>query len=260
MRLPLSKHPDQPVVRPKARLSKRETAQLKYDELWKREPFQFHPEATLSSAKRFAYESTLLNNLSCQKAVDLGAGYGEHTKLLHERGIHVDAVDISENALNQLRFLPESQRIHAYIPYTPLQDGHYDLVLALDLLAHIPQDEQRLCVSEIARLASSDGIIMLSTDLDIYTDEALAKFLYLAGTEIQIHEVHLFHHGIAIRLIDLFGHFPSLQKWLSKKVRLADFLEKIAKFYQTESEASSVIICGKKKKVPEISQSTLPHP
>lgn len=260
MRLPISKHPDQPEVRPKSRPSKRETAQLKYDALWNQSPFEFHPEATLASAKRFAYETKLLEKLSCTRAVDLGSGYGEHTKRLHERGIHVDAVDVSEKALNRLGFLPDSQRIHAYIPYTPLQDGHYDLVLALDLLAHIPQDEQRLCISEIARLASSEGIIMLSTDLDIYTDEALAKFLYLAGTEIQIHEVHLFHHGLALRFIDLFGYFPSFQKWLTKKEHLADYLEKIAKFYQTESEASSVIVWGKKKKVPEISQSTLPHP
>lgn len=260
MRLPLTKHPEQPEVRPKSRPSKRETAQLKYDALWDHDPAQFDPASSLASAKRFAYESALLERLSCKRAVDLGSGFGGHANRLHERGIHVDAVDVSEKALRQLTCLPDSQRIQAYIPYTPLQDGHYDLVLGLDLLAHIPQEEQRLCVSEIARLASPEGIIMLSTDLDIYTDEALAKFLYLAGTEIQIDGVHLFHHGLAIRCIDLFSYFPSVQKWLSGCGRLADYLEKVAKLYQTESEASGMIVWGKKKKVPEISQSTLPHP
>lgn len=251
MRLPLSKYPDQAVVRPAMRLSKRETAQQKFEALWKQSPLQFDPLASLTSRKRFDFECEVLSQLPCQRTVDLASGFGLHAKLLHERGFHVDAVDIALPALNRLDFLPEEQRIQAYIPYTPLPDSHYDLVLALDLLAHIPQDEQRLCISEIARLTSSTGTILLSTDLDIYTDDALSKFLYLVGTEVHIEKVHLFHHGLAIRLKDLFGFVP---------LKVADFLEKVAQFYQTESDASGVVVVGRKKKVPEISQSTLPRP
>lgn len=260
MRLPLSKHPDQPQFRPKMRLSRREAAQQKYDQLWDERPKQFDPQASLSSNHRFDFESKLISSLSCKRAVDLAAGYGMHTKLLHERGVFVDAVDISSKALNRMTFLPESQRIQAYIPYTPIPDGSYDLVLALDLLAHIPQDEQRLCVSEIARLSASDAKIIVSTELDIYTEEALAKFLYLVGTEFQIDQVHLFHHGLAIRMIDALKYLPPLQKWISKQKKLANCLERIAQFYQTESDASGVVVVGRKKKVPEISQSTLPRP
>lgn len=260
MRLPLSRHPDQPVIRPKMRMSRRETAQQKFDAMWSECSAQFDPQATISGLKRFEFESRLLSTLDCKRAVDLAAGYGLHTKMLHERGIHVDAVDIAEAPLNRMDFLPSTQRIQAYIPYTPLQDGDYDLVLALDLLAHIPQDEQRLCVSEIARLCAPNGTIILSTDLDIYTDDALSKFLYLTGTELAIDQVHLFHNGLAVRLIDFFHFAPNLQKWLSKREKMADYLEKIAQFYQTESDASGVVVVGRKKKVPEISQSTLPRP
>ena len=107
-------------------------------------------------------------------------------------------------------------------------------------------------MSEIARLLSSDGKAVLSTDLDIYSEDALARFLYLAGTELIIEEVHLFYHGLFIRFYDLFSLFKPLKNWISKRDGLALFLEKLAKLYQTENDASAVVIVGKRKKVPEM--------
>ncbi|MFV0340799.1 MAG: class I SAM-dependent methyltransferase, partial [Parachlamydiaceae bacterium] len=156
--------------RPKMRMSRREETQVTYEQLWDKDPEQFHlnRSARSRSCAQAAWE--LIKKLPIQTACDLGSGCGYFTKRLHDQGITVEAVDIAKPALALLSELPERQKIQAYVPYTPLPDHHYDLVIAYDLIASIPDSEQRLFFSELSRLAKDNGTILVSTNLDINSE------------------------------------------------------------------------------------------
>lgn len=234
-------------ISPTPRLSRREQAELHYDQKWKEDPAQFSAMRSARSRLLFERAKQLIAKMRVQKVCELGSGSGDLTKFLQERGLQVDAVDISPLALNTLSSLPENQKVHAYVPYTPLPDRHYDLVLAFDLIAELPKDEQRLCISECARLLKPEGMVLLSTSLDIYSVDALPRLLYLVTTEFTVEEMIFSHHSFQIKLLNGTSLLPPLKNWLKQSDKLLKVCENISSFFEEPKDASHVIVMGRKK-------------
>lgn len=239
-------------ARPKMRLSRREEAQFKYEQLWTKSPEQF--PLNRSARSRFCAHAAwdLIKDLPAKTACDLGSGCGYFSRLLKANGILVDAVDIAKPALEQLTELPEKHKIQAYVPYTPLPENHYDLVIAYDLIASLPESEQRLFFSELARLAKTDATILISTNLDIDTENPLGRFLQLAQTELILEKIQLSHHSYQIRLLNYLKGFPPLKNFVRQSDRLLNFLHNLASQIQSSEQASHVILIGKKKPISSI--------
>lgn len=235
------------VARPKMRLSRREEAEIRYEELWKKNPEQF--QLSRSARSRFCSTAAwnLIKNLDLKTACILGSGCGYFANLLHKKGVHVDAVDVAKSALNQYDFLPPEQKIQAYVPYTPLRDGHYDLVIAYDLVASLPESEHRLFFSELSRLAKNKGTILVSTNLDIYSEDALGRFLRFAQTEIAPETLQLSFHRQQIRLLNCFSWFPWLKSLLRQSDSLIKTIHQMGSQWQDRDQASHAILVGKKR-------------
>jgi 2-polyprenyl-3-methyl-5-hydroxy-6-metoxy-1,4-benzoquinol methylase len=235
--------------RPKMRLSRREEAQCAYEKLWAKDPEQF--SLSRSARSRFCAHAAwkLIKDVPAKTACDLGSGCGYFSKRLHAQGITVDAVDIAKPALEQLTELPEKQKIQAYVPYTPLPDHHYDLVIAYDLLASLPDSEQRLFISELARIANNDATILISTNLDINTENPLGRFLQLAQTELNLEQIQLSHHSHQIRLQNALSWMPPLKNALRQSDGLLKMLHKLSSHWQDSKQASHVTLIGRKKAI-----------
>lgn len=138
-----------------------------------------------------------------KKACDLGCGEGLFSIELEEKGAHIDAVDISRNALK--RIVSEAGRIRPLqdrMPRTKLDDDAYDIVAALDLIAELPSQEHRLFFMELARVVNREGWVLVSTPVDFHSENALDLFVDLARTELDIKGYRLSYHRFLIRLLD----------------------------------------------------------
>lgn len=211
------------------RVSSRHIQEALFERRWHQNPEQFDPAR---SARTSIEAQRLLDKLPLKagkRALDLGTGYGHIAKKLYEAGMYVDALDISLNALRRLNN-QQVNLIQDYFPYTKLEDGAYDLVVANNLIAELPEVERRLAVSEINRLLKLSGIAIISTPIDIYSEDALIRFIKLLETEFDIDELTLSHHALAIRL-PLFPH--------SKKI--LNLLESVGRFIWQDGAISHVI-------------------
>lgn len=215
-------------VRPQ-RESTRHIQEALFERRWLQNPAQFNPERsarTLVEAKRLLSK---LPSLVGKRALDLGTGFGHVAKTLQEAGMEVDALDIAHNALKRLH-LPKVNLIQDYFPYTKLEEGLYDLVVASNLIAEIPDAERRIAISEISRLLKPSGLTLISTPIDIYSDDALLRFIQLLETELEIDELIFSYHALAITL-PLFPHSQ----------RVLALLESIGRFFWQERAISHVI-------------------
>ena len=206
-----------------------------FERRWLIDPEQFNPTR---SARTQAESERLLHLLPIQvgkRACDLGVGYGHVAKTLSEAGMKVDAVDISRNCLKRLH-LPGVDFIQDCFPHTKLESGVYDLVVASNLIAEIPERERRLAVSEIARLLTPQGQAILSTPIDIYSDDACLNFLALLETEFEIDTLVFSYHRLSIQL-PIFTH----SLWLLR------FFENLAHFFWQDRAISHAIASVKRR-------------
>lgn len=176
---------------PKA--SRRLTAKATFERLWHQDPSQFNPEKL---AKTLIQEQRVINALPLNpqgRAIDLGTGWGNTARILASKGMVVDVVDIATIPLKKLSGISNINPIEGYIPYASLDDGAYDLVLATNLIAEIPEEDRRIAVSQFASLLKPQGIALITTPLDIDAEDALPRFLALLETEFEIEELIASH-------------------------------------------------------------------
>ncbi len=184
-------------------------SQAHFDTLWLKNPEKFDPNHTGYGKERIKRIVDLIKNrldLSDKEIVDLGCGNGTLTRMLVQGNNRVTGVDVSENALKNFRIkgCESITLIRDYIPRSLLPDDHYDLVVAADLIAHIDSKEYRLFMSEIARIVKSDGFVVLSTSIDIESENALQKFIGLVSTEFDILDAVESHHFLLIKFLNFF--------------------------------------------------------
>jgi 2-polyprenyl-3-methyl-5-hydroxy-6-metoxy-1,4-benzoquinol methylase len=185
--------------------SRRLEAQAKYERLWHIDPERFNPLKDCAGRERIKRTLDFLHariDLSRKKVADLGCGSGELTQEYAKSGAVVDALDIAGQPLQKVNALGLDQvkTSQDYVPHTLLNDTSYDVVAATEIIAELPQQECRLFFSELARLVKKEGFVLCSTALDIYSEDALSRFIAMAETELEIIAWKFSHHFLWIKL------------------------------------------------------------
>lgn len=200
----------------------REQVQARFDREWLTNPTQFNPMKSIMERVRverlmsFAMEHL---NINGAKVADLGCGYGVISKKFRDLGAHVDAVDISKAALAHVNEEQGIRAIQSLIPHTHLDENDYDLVVCTGLIGHIQKREHRLLINELARLVKKEGTILFSTQIDIYSEDALERLISLLRTELEIQHCSVDYHSKFIRIKNFFAA-PKRFSQASKNPRL----------------------------------------
>ena len=185
---------------------KKQKAEAYFERLWLVDEEQFNPENNCMGRLRVERTIELMHDyLSPETKIvsDLGCGYGTLSKHLRDKGAKVDAIDIAKNALKHVENEENITPLQEYVPYTHLEDDHYDLVLSTELIAYLPKEDYRLYFSELSRLVKKDGFVVCSTPIDIYSDDALQRFASLAETEFDIQHWVFGYHYLWIKFYGL---------------------------------------------------------
>lgn len=227
-----------------ARSSKRAIEETNFENKWAHDPNQFNPR--LTALKRDYFEkikSCFTQEIAGKSCVDLGCGSGELAQFLADLGANVTAVDISPTALKSFND-PKIRKEQHFVPYTTLPDDHFDYVIAANLIAELPEAEHRLFFSELSRIVKPDGKVILSTPLDINSEDALQKLIYLAETELEIDNLLLSYNRLYIRGLSFFKHFG---KWYENQDWLLKSLEMATQFIYDQEGVSYAILIGHRK-------------
>lgn len=162
-----------------------------------------------------------------ERVLDLGCGFGRHAFEAFRRGAHVVAVDRSAQEVEQVTAMframvtageasaeQTGQAVRADLLALPFPDAAFDVVMASEVLEHIPADE--IAMAEIARVVRPGGRVAvtvprywpervcwaLSRDyhdvagghVRIYRGDVLAERLSRAGlTPSGSHHAHALH-------------------------------------------------------------------
>lgn len=229
------------------RISRREEAIKKFDAYWNSQSIK---NKSFASKDRIKKIETIIQSLSPfdgKKVVDLGTGDGHFAKLLANQGATVTAVDISYLPLKALENHHNIIIKQEYIPFTTLQDNHFDLVLALDLIGSLREDEHRLFFAEVARVVKPEGHLIISTSLDTATYEPLEKFLSLASTELILEDLQKSHHALFEKLTKSYPF-----KWFLESENFLSQLEWLSEILYDDRATSHVIIKGRRKTILEM--------
>lgn len=105
--------------------------------------------------------------------IDVGAGAGRHSYEALRRGADVTAFDLDEVELKGVGEMFEAMRHEGEVPDTghgtvqagtildmPYADGTFDVVLASEILEHVPEDVQ--AISELSRILAPGGTLAVT--------------------------------------------------------------------------------------------------
>ena len=102
-------------------------------------------------------------------ALEAGCGTGYLSqRLQRERRWPIVPLDYSGDGLRYGRELGVGNAVQGDIRSLPFGDGAFDLVLSLDVLAHLPRGEEHAAARELSRVARRGGLVVVRTSaLDI---------------------------------------------------------------------------------------------
>lgn len=105
-----------------------------------------------------------------RRILDVGCGTGVMTACLRRFGA-VTAVDYSEAAIALARqFLPDVRFIAGSLETAALPPGSFDVVTLFDVTEHVPEGDRQSFLDELARLATADALLLLSTPHPRHTE------------------------------------------------------------------------------------------
>jgi 2-polyprenyl-3-methyl-5-hydroxy-6-metoxy-1,4-benzoquinol methylase len=199
--------------------------EAKYERMWLLNPEQFNPLRNCMHRERLERTWQLMHKHSAiinKKIVDLGCGAGVFSRRLHEAGAHLQSVDIAHNALKEFQKQGSAgiELIQDAMPQTSLRDYSYDSVVCMELIAELPPTDYRLFFAELTRLVKPDGVVICSSEIDIYSEGAVEKLRELAQTEFTIIEEVFSYHRLHIQWKHFLA-FPSevIDAWRSPIVK-----------------------------------------
>ena len=105
--------------------------------------------------------------------IDVGAGAGRHSFEALRRGADVTAYDLDEVELKGVDDMFGAMRLEGEVPETghgevkvgditamPYPDGHFDVVLASEILEHVPPDDA--AIAELVRVLAPGGSLAVT--------------------------------------------------------------------------------------------------
>lgn len=205
---------------PLSRHARKKAYMATSEERWRQHPQQYLPHRHAIDTLRIDRMWALLNDNLTKKenlsVVDLGCGASPLSPFL--AGNNWTYVDSSLTALSGIS---SGKKIHDALPLTKLDDDQFDLVICTDVIAELFSQDYRLAMGEIARLVKKNGLAMISTNIDIRSEDALERFLALVETEFDLIAYSKSYHRLAIFWLDLlkapgkwyaFGQQPQKKK------------------------------------------------
>ena len=94
-------------------------------------------------------------------ALDLACGTGRNTHFLEELGFSVDAVDLSDYALSQIRDSKKIEKIEVDLDSYNLEKNSYDLILNTNYL-------NRRLMAQMIEALKDDGLLIFETFIEAH--------------------------------------------------------------------------------------------
>ena len=100
----------------------------------------------------------------CKSAIDIGCGPGYFSKVLSDKNWQTVAIDTdSKNIENAAKNAIETHLGDAMSVLTKLPENNYGLVLALEIIEHMPKARAELLLKQIIRVLMPNGRLIIST-------------------------------------------------------------------------------------------------
>ncbi len=104
----------------------------------------------------------IIAELAPQQVLDAGCAMGMLVAALRTRGVQAYGIDISEYAISQV---PSEASAYCRLgSITEPLNQHYDLIISIEVLEHMPADQADLAIANFCK--HSDSILFSSTPLD----------------------------------------------------------------------------------------------
>jgi SAM-dependent methyltransferase len=101
---------------------------------------------------------------SIGRALEAGCGTGYFAHLLQrERGWPVVPMDFSWHGLHYARQMGVERAVQGDVRQLPFPGGAFDLVMSVDVLAHLPLGQEHLAARELARVLAPGGLLVVRT-------------------------------------------------------------------------------------------------
>ncbi|MFA6408621.1 MAG: class I SAM-dependent methyltransferase [Gammaproteobacteria bacterium] len=121
------------------------------------EPHEFMPEIV-----------KLFSQYKVNKVLDLGCGTGRHTVYLAKHGLHVFALDNSEEAIKESKNWLAKESLKAdfikqeMTEHWPYADNFFDAILSVNVIHHGRISEIQKVIAEIERTLRPGGVVVVS--------------------------------------------------------------------------------------------------
>ena len=101
---------------------------------------------------------------SISRALEAGCGTGYFSHLLQsERRLPLVPMDISADGLQYARGMGLTDPVQGDTTSLPFRDGAFDLVLSIDVIAHLPRPREFDAAAEIVRVLRRGGLLVIRT-------------------------------------------------------------------------------------------------
>jgi SAM-dependent methyltransferase len=98
------------------------------------------------------------------RALEAGCGTGYLSHLLQvERGWPIIPMDLSGAGLRYAREMGAERPVQGDIRALPFPAGVFDLVMSIDVLAHLPRGQEHQAARELARVLAPGGLLVMRT-------------------------------------------------------------------------------------------------
>jgi 2-polyprenyl-3-methyl-5-hydroxy-6-metoxy-1,4-benzoquinol methylase len=174
-----------------------------YDARWRDQPAELGRETRLW-LHRFAEHQELVAGLlkqldvECPEVLELGCGVGGIANWLASQGVHVTAIDVSPEAIQAARrraaSLDRPPVFHcAELRRTADWVGPFHVVLAFDLIEHLPPDDLLETLTNVGRMLSPGGLFLCTTP---NRTRLVNRLRALLGRPLSMYEAHEHEYAV----------------------------------------------------------------
>lgn len=153
------------------------------------------------------------------KILDVGCGVGANYSLLSDFG-KVFGIDSNQKAINICRKIGYFRLIKCDANSLPFEDESFDLIACLDLLEHVPDDQNVL--SELARITKKNGYLLATIPAFPFlwgeNDIATHHYRRYSGKTIKEKIEKMGYNIVKISYFNFILFFPYLIWFIYKKI------------------------------------------